>query len=49
MGLTNFLGNCCFVWFYVFNCFGFFWVKDGWFMDFVILGDSIALPWCIGI
>ena len=32
------------VWFYAFVCFDCLWVKDGRFMDFVILGDSIALP-----
>ena len=37
-----------FVCFYAFDFFGFLWVRDGRFMDFVILGDSIALPRCMG-
>ena len=35
------------VWFYDFYYFGCLWVRDGRFMDFMILGDSIALPWCM--
>ena len=30
--------------FYAFDYFGCLWIRDGWFMDFVILDDSIALP-----
>ena len=32
------------VWFYAFDCFGYFWVTDGYFMDLMILEDSLALP-----
>ena len=34
--------------FYAFNYFGCFCVMDGHFIDFVIFGDYIALPWCLG-
>ena len=34
--------------FYAFDCFGCFLLRDGWFADFLILGDSIALPRCMG-
>ena len=32
-----------------FDYFCYFLVRDGWFMDFMILGDFIAFPQCIGI
>ena len=37
------------VWFYSFDCFCYFWVRDEQFMDFVIFLDPIAFPWCMGI
>ena len=30
--------------FSAFGCFGYLWVRDKWFTDFVILRDSIVLP-----
>ena len=36
------------VWFYGFDCLGGFGVLDGQFMYFLILGDSMALPRCMG-
>ena len=32
---------------YALECFGYFCYTDGHFMDFVILRDSLALPWCL--
>ena len=49
MGLTDCVGNHNFVVFHAFDYFGSFWVRDWRFMDFLILQDSIALPWCMGI
>ena len=45
--LTDFGETTVLVCFYPLDCFGCFLVRDGQFMDFVILGDSIALPWCM--
>ena len=49
MGLAVFGVTEVLVYFYAFDCFGCLGVRDGWFMDFVIFGDSIALPRCIGL
>ena len=35
--------------FFFFDCFGCFWVMDGWFIDFMILGDSTTPLWCIDV
>ena len=29
-------------------CFRYFWVRDGQFLDFMILRNSVAFPQCIG-
>ena len=34
--------------FYAFDCFGCFYVTNGYFMDFVIFGDYISCPRCMG-
>ena len=48
-GWLFFLGETTFfVWFYAFDCFWVFRVMDGNFLDFVILMDYKALPWCLG-
>ena len=33
---------------YASDYFDCFFVRDGWFTNLLILGDSIALPWCMG-
>ena len=48
MVLTNIGETIVLAFFYAFVCFYYFLVRDGRFTYFVILGDSIALPWCIG-
>ena len=37
-----------FKWFFTFDSFGsfFFFSRDSWFMDFMILGDSTTIPRC---
>ena len=47
-GVDKYWGNYNFGVFLCFQLFYCFLVRDGWFIDFVILGDSIALRWCIG-
>ena len=47
MGLVILGETAILLWFFTFDCFGHFLAKDGWFIDFINLGDSIALPWCI--
>ena len=45
--LTDFGETTVLVYCYVFVSCGYFLVRDGWFTDFMVLGDSIALPWCM--
>ena len=45
-GRLFFKENKVLVWFYAFDCL---WVRDDWFMDFTIFGDSIALPRWMGL
>ena len=47
MGLMILEKTVILVWFLVYNCFGCFWNMDGWFIDFIILGDSPTLLRCI--
>ena len=47
-GWQIFVETTILVWLYDFNCLCYFLVMDGYFMDFVIFGDSIALPQCMG-
>ena len=32
----------------IFNCFGYFYAMDGYFIYFVIFRDNFAHPWCMG-
>ena len=36
-----------FAWFFAFDCFTIFWIRDGWFIDDMIFADSKVLPWYI--
>ena len=44
---SEFGKNCNFRVVLTFDCFGYFLAWDGWFMDFIIMVDSKAIPWCI--
>ena len=46
---TDFFGNYYFGVILCFDCFSYFWVRDGRFMEFLIWLDSIVLPWYMGI
>ena len=48
--VISFLGKLKFLFSFMLSIFffGFLWVRDGRFMNFVILGDSIALSRCMG-
>ena len=46
--ITNSGGNCDFGLVLSFGLVSLFCYMDGHILDFMILGDSIDLPWCMG-